>query len=70
MSGLVLSLPTGTAVGPDEIERVCHLIRFMIQHAHELSDALSKLPSKQPERPAAPSVSVNVPSLPPMVPSR
>ena len=29
----VLVLPTGTTVGPDEIEAICDLIRFSLEHA-------------------------------------
>ena len=32
----VLVLPTGTGVGPDEIEAVCHLIRFGLEHVAEI----------------------------------
>ena len=32
----VLVLPTGTTVGPDEIEAICHLIRFSLEHAERL----------------------------------
>jgi dTDP-4-amino-4,6-dideoxygalactose transaminase len=33
----VLSLPTGTAVGPDEIAKICHLIRFVVEHGAEVT---------------------------------
>jgi dTDP-4-amino-4,6-dideoxygalactose transaminase len=36
----VLSLPTGTAVTHDDIDRVCALIRFAIAHGHEIAARL------------------------------
>lgn len=32
----VLSLPTGTAIGPDEIDRVCEIIRLVVANSHEV----------------------------------
>jgi dTDP-4-amino-4,6-dideoxygalactose transaminase len=32
----VLTLPTGTAVGPDEISKVCQIIRFVVEHGAEV----------------------------------
>ena len=32
----VMSLPTGTAVGPEEIEAVCAIIRLAVRHSEEL----------------------------------
>jgi dTDP-4-amino-4,6-dideoxygalactose transaminase len=29
----VLTLPTGTALGPDEVARTCELLRFVVRHA-------------------------------------
>jgi len=37
----VMSLPTGTAVGLPEINRVCELVRFAIAHGPELSSRLT-----------------------------
>ncbi|HKP54368.1 MAG TPA: aminotransferase class I/II-fold pyridoxal phosphate-dependent enzyme [Chloroflexia bacterium] len=36
LTGRVLLLPTGTAVGPDEIRQVCALLRLAVAHADEL----------------------------------
>lgn len=38
----VMSLPTGTAIGPNEVERVCALIRFAISNGPEINDRLSE----------------------------
>lgn len=35
-----LTLPTGTAIGPVEIERICDLLRFAVAHADEVRDRL------------------------------
>jgi len=32
----VLSLPNGTAVGPDEISKICQIIRLVVEHADEV----------------------------------
>ncbi len=32
-----LCLPSGTAVGPDEIERICQVIRFALAHGQLIS---------------------------------
>lgn len=37
----VLSLPTGTAVGPEEIRSICEIIRLSVAHGRELHDYLS-----------------------------
>jgi dTDP-4-amino-4,6-dideoxygalactose transaminase len=37
----VLSLPTGTSVGEEEIERICHIIRFTVAHGAEVSQKMS-----------------------------
>lgn len=36
----VIVLPTGTAVGPDEIDRICQIIRFVVAHAREVCERL------------------------------
>ncbi|HXY61969.1 MAG TPA: DegT/DnrJ/EryC1/StrS family aminotransferase [Nitrospirota bacterium] len=36
----VISLPTGMAVGPEEIGRVCEIIRFVIEHHKEITRGL------------------------------
>jgi dTDP-4-amino-4,6-dideoxygalactose transaminase len=42
----VMSLPTGTAVGPDEISRIGQLIRFAVEHGREVSERLLSSTSK------------------------
>jgi dTDP-4-amino-4,6-dideoxygalactose transaminase len=32
----VMSLPTGTAVGPDEIARICRIVRMVVEHSSEV----------------------------------
>lgn len=39
----VLSLPTGTATEPEDIQTICNIIRFIVTHSDEISD---RLPSK------------------------
>lgn len=34
----VLSLPTGTAIGHDEINQICQIIRFVVTHGHVVSE--------------------------------
>ena len=36
----VMSLPTGTAVGPEEISKICEIIRFAVQHGPEVRERL------------------------------
>ncbi|MCG6135002.1 MAG: aminotransferase class I/II-fold pyridoxal phosphate-dependent enzyme [Nostoc sp. LLA-1] len=36
----VLVLPTGTAVGIEEISQICQIIRFLVQHSHEVKQKL------------------------------
>ena len=38
----VLALPTGTAVGPDEINRICQIIRTVIAHGEEVRERLRR----------------------------
>ncbi|WP_372966456.1 aminotransferase class I/II-fold pyridoxal phosphate-dependent enzyme [Marinobacter sp.] len=42
LAGRVLSLPTGTAVGQEEITTICQIIRLAVLNSHEASGALSK----------------------------
>jgi dTDP-4-amino-4,6-dideoxygalactose transaminase len=35
LSRRVMSVPTGTAIGPEEIKEVCHIIRMVIEHGWE-----------------------------------
>ncbi len=39
----VLSLPTGTAVGPDEISKICQIIRIVITHSREVRVRLQQI---------------------------
>lgn len=36
----VLSLPTGTAVGPDEVSKICQIIRMAIAHGRDVRERL------------------------------
>ncbi|HEX3035123.1 MAG TPA: aminotransferase class I/II-fold pyridoxal phosphate-dependent enzyme [Thermodesulfobacteriota bacterium] len=36
LAARVLSLPTGTAVGPDKISKICQIIRLVVTHGHEI----------------------------------
>lgn len=38
----VLSLPTGTAVGLDDIKQICEIIRFAIENGRQISERLSE----------------------------
>lgn len=38
----VMALPTGTAVGPDEIRKICAIIRLAVVHGRELEARLSE----------------------------
>ena len=37
---IVLSLPTGTAVGPNEIAKICQIIRLVVEHDDEVRERL------------------------------
>ena len=39
----VLVLPTGTAIGPNEVNSICQIIRLAIAHAPEVSEKLLAL---------------------------
>jgi dTDP-4-amino-4,6-dideoxygalactose transaminase len=41
----VLSLPTGTAIEAQDVDLVCDLIRFVVEHRAEVSQKISTLPS-------------------------
>ena len=43
----VMSLPTGTAVGPEEIEVVCAIIRLAVENSRELASRLAALQERQ-----------------------
>ncbi|MBA3496243.1 MAG: aminotransferase class I/II-fold pyridoxal phosphate-dependent enzyme [Gemmatimonadales bacterium] len=38
----VLSLPTGTAIGPDEIGTICDIVRFAVSSAPEITERLAR----------------------------
>lgn len=38
----VICLPTGTAISPEEVKKICAIIRFTIAHAPEIVDKLSQ----------------------------
>jgi dTDP-4-amino-4,6-dideoxygalactose transaminase len=38
----VITLPTGTAVGLEEINRICEIIKFAVNHWKDISEKLSK----------------------------
>ncbi len=40
----VLSLPTGTAVGPEEIRNICQIMRLVIEHGPEVKERLASHP--------------------------
>jgi dTDP-4-amino-4,6-dideoxygalactose transaminase len=42
LSDRVLSLPTGTSVGPDDIEKICGIIQFVAKHGQEIGERLIK----------------------------
>jgi dTDP-4-amino-4,6-dideoxygalactose transaminase len=55
----VVSLPTGTAVGPDEIDEICQVIRMVVAHGRELRARLEgQMADQQPSIAQAPSAVV------------
>lgn len=36
----VMSLPTGTAVGSEEVGKICRIIRFVVEHGQEVRERL------------------------------
>ena len=42
MADRVICLPTGTAVRPEDIRKICHLLRLVVDHSAEISLKLSK----------------------------
>jgi len=36
----VMSLPTGTAIGSDEVGKICEIIRFVVSNGREVKDRL------------------------------
>lgn len=43
LAGRVLTLPTGTAVGPEEIAQVCEIVRLALAHGPELKERLQEV---------------------------
>ena len=43
----LMLLPTGTAIGPDEIGTICQIIRLAVGHGHELTARLRQHPRSQ-----------------------
>ena len=43
----VMSLPTGTAIGNEEIDTVCNIIRLAVTHSQELQQVLNKVAQVQ-----------------------
>ena len=41
--GRVLSLPTGTAIGPHEIRQIVALLRFIAERGREIREAFTSL---------------------------
>jgi hypothetical protein len=39
----VLVLPTGTALGPDDLRQICDTLRFAVLHSKEISERLKEL---------------------------
>ena len=44
----VMSLPTGTAVGPEETAAICAIIRLAVANSQELGARLAALQERQP----------------------
>jgi dTDP-4-amino-4,6-dideoxygalactose transaminase len=42
LTGRVMSLPTGTAIGSDEINQICQIIRLAVNHGEEIRKRLSQ----------------------------
>ena len=41
----VMCLPTGTAVAPEDIQKICHLIRLAVEHSAEIDSKLLRAPT-------------------------
>lgn len=41
LSERVMCLPTGTAVHPEDVQKICHLIRLVVEHGAKISSKLS-----------------------------
>ena len=42
LTGRVLALPTGTAIGPAEVKRICELVRTALAHSSQVREKLQK----------------------------
>ncbi|MCS6815615.1 MAG: DegT/DnrJ/EryC1/StrS family aminotransferase [Cyanobacteria bacterium] len=40
LAQMVLLLPTGTSIAPDDVQRICQIIRLAVTHSNELKQAL------------------------------
>lgn len=49
LTSRVLSLPTGTAVGLEEISKICQIIRLVISQGNKIRDRLNQQPLNQTE---------------------
>jgi len=47
ISERVLSLPTGTAIGSDDIEKICEIIRFVVDNGFEIQQKLSGMDNEE-----------------------
>lgn len=43
ISNAVLTLPTGSTVSPAQVDQVCHIIRFVVEHATEVHSQLNQV---------------------------
>jgi dTDP-4-amino-4,6-dideoxygalactose transaminase len=70
MSGLVLSLPTGTAVTIEQVHQISELVEFLILNGQEISDRLMSVPTQTiastVQKVVAPSAPSSLTSTPPM----
>ncbi len=41
LSERVMCLPTGTAVRPEDVQKICHLVRLVVEHGAKISSKLS-----------------------------
>jgi len=42
LTSRVLALPTGTAIGPAEVKRICELVRTALAHGQQVREKLQK----------------------------
>jgi dTDP-4-amino-4,6-dideoxygalactose transaminase len=55
LSRKVLVLPTGTGVGPEDIETICHILRFAVANARAVRSSLAARHTAENWRPERPS---------------